>query len=50
MDVYRGTVVHCLRPQEMELLPDHLIGVENGQVRARPSACEQTEPSTIIPS
>ena len=32
MDVYRGAVVHCLRPDKMEVLPDHLIGVENGQV------------------
>ena len=33
MDVYRGTAVHCVNPKKMEVLPDHLIGVENGQVK-----------------
>ena len=37
MDVYRGTVVHCLTPQKMEILEDHLVGVDTahgGQVSA----------------
>ena len=40
MDVYRGTVVHCLTPQKMEILEDHLVGVDTahgGQV----SACQE---------
>lgn len=32
MDAYRGTVVHCLTPERMEVLEDHVIGVDGGQV------------------
>jgi len=28
MDVYRGTVVHCLMPHQMEVLVDHIVGVD----------------------
>jgi guanine deaminase len=33
MDAYRGTVVHCLRPQRMEVLPDTVVGVQDGQIK-----------------
>ena len=42
MDVYRGTVVHCLTPQKMEILEDHLVGVDTahgGQVST--AACRK---------
>lgn len=34
MDTYRGTVVHCLTPERMEVLEDYVIGVDGGQVHS----------------
>jgi guanine deaminase len=33
MDAYRGTIVHCLRREEMEVLRDYVIGVDGGQIK-----------------
>ena len=36
MKVFRGTLVHCRVPEKIEILPDHLIGLDEarqGQVR-----------------
>ena len=43
MEVYRGTVVHCRKLQEIEILRDHLIGVEDGQVRRTDDVCTARE-------
>lgn len=33
MDAYRGTVVHCFKPEKMEVLKDYVIGVEGSQIK-----------------
>ena len=36
MDVYEGQIVHCVTPEKIEILPNHVIGVDkqnSGKVR-----------------
>lgn len=40
MKIFRGTLVHCVRPESIEVLEDHVIGFNektNGEVAAQPA-------------